>query len=232
MTQTNRKSLYLKPGEKLPETVLCELKNANEQMHRTKNFNEYCNKIQKIFSLPDYKTLNESQKYYLGGFLEGEASVCVGAKKGKNTRFGAYFDPAFNVTQHVNGVKHLFECLCLFKTGRIRHKGGSNATLVFEIDTRRSLQEKLVPFYKEYVIPLACEAKKRRFEQFCYMLDAFDRKKHLEFDSFVYELAPIWDDLRMQKGQSNETFKSLEDFQHYCLNFREEKAAAEGENEA
>jgi len=63
---------------------------------------------------------------------------------------------------------------------------------------------------------------------FCYLLDAFDKKKHLEFHSFLYELAPIWDELRMQKGQSNETFQSLEHMQQYCKDFcanRETQAA-------
>lgn len=46
-----------------------------------------------------------------------------------------------------------------------------------------------------------------------------NKKKHLDFQSFVYELGPIWDDLRMQKGQKNETFASLEEFQQYCIAF-------------
>jgi hypothetical protein len=36
-------------------------------------------------------------------------------------------------------------------------------------------------------------------------------------------LAPIWHELRMQQGQSNETFKSLEDFQQYCVDFYDQK---------
>nr|YP_009629476.1 putative LAGLIDADG homing endonuclease [Coelastrella saipanensis]YP_009629513.1 putative LAGLIDADG homing endonuclease [Coelastrella saipanensis]AVV61586.1 putative LAGLIDADG homing endonuclease [Coelastrella saipanensis]AVV61623.1 putative LAGLIDADG homing endonuclease [Coelastrella saipanensis] len=217
-------NLLLKPGEKLPQTLLDLLKEANESRRKKKNnFSEYKKKIQEIFKCKDYVPLTESQKYYLGGFLEGEGSLIVGAKKSKNSRFGAYLDPAFNVTQHVNGVKHLFECLCFFGTGRIRHKSSSNATLVFEIDTRQSLQQKLVPFYREYVVPSSCQANRARFEKFCYLLDAFDQEKHLDFQSFVYELGPIWDEMRMQKGQSNETFKSLEDFQQYCTECYREK---------
>lgn len=211
--------IFLRPGEKLPKAIVDGLKEANVRMNKSKNFEEYRRRMQHILKLPNYVPLNESQKFYLGGFLEGEGSIHIGAKKGPNTRFGAYLDPGFNVTQHVNGAKHLFDCLSFFRTGRIRHKGGSNATLVFEIDTRQSLQDKLIPFYKEYVLPSSSPAKKQRFEKFCYLLDAFDQKKHLEFDSFIYELAPIWDDLRMQKGQKNETFQSLEDFQRYCIEF-------------
>lgn len=217
--------IYLRPGEKLPNEVVEALKKANAQIKKTKNFEEYKKTMQRILQLPDFEALNESEKFYLAGFLEGEGSLCVGAKKGPKTKFGAYLDPAFNVTQHVNGSKHLFQCLCFFRTGRIRHKAGSNATLVFEIDTRKSLQDKVVPFYKKYVVPFASKAKKQRFEKFHSLLDAFDTKKHLEFQSFLYELAPIWDELRMQKGQSNETFKSLEDMQEYCIHFCREKEA-------
>lgn len=215
--------ILLKPGEKLPSEIIEELRIFNAKINKNKNFEEYRTSIQTLLRLPDYQPLSESQKHYLGGFLEGEGSICVGIKKGNNCKFGAYLDPGFNVTQHVNGAKHLFECLSFFRTGRIRHKAGSNATLVFEIDTRRSLREKIVPFYNEYVIPSASQAKRIRFEKFCYLLDAFDQKKHLQKDLFIYELAPIWDELRMQKGQSNETFRSLEDFQQYCISFCEQK---------
>lgn len=217
--------LFLRPGEKLPKSVVDGLKEANARIHKSKNFEQYRRKMQHILQLPDYVPLNESQKFYLGGFIEGEASIHIGVKKAPNTKFGAYLDPGFNITQHVNGAKHLFECLSFFHTGRIRYKSGSNATLIFEIDTRRSLQERLIPFFQEYVIPSASSAKKQRFEKFCYLLDAFDQKKHLEFNSFIYELAPIWDDLRMQKGQKNETFKSLEDLQQYCIHFVKETNA-------
>lgn len=216
-------SILLKPGERLPQTFIDGLKDANARIRKSSSFAEYKRTIQRLLQCPDYVPMSEMQKYYLGGFIEGEGSLSVGAKKGTTCKFGASLDPGFNVTQHVNGAKHLYECLCFFGTGRIRYKSGSNATLVFEIDTRQSLQQKLVPFYREYVIPFACNAKKKRFANFCSLLDAFDQKKHLELRSFVYEVAPIWDEMRMQKGQANETFASLEEFQHYCIHFSREK---------
>lgn len=217
-------AIILKPGEKLSAEIIEKLKAANATFNKSNDFREYKQAMRRILDCKDSMfPITEEKKLFLGGFVEGEGSICVGAKKGKNCKFGAYLDPAFNITQHVNGAQHLYNCLTLFGTGRIRHKNGSNATLVFEIDTRRSLQERLVPFYWQYVYPESCPAKKARFEKFCYLLDAFDRKLHLEFQSFVYDLAPVWDEMRMQKGQSNETFKSLEDFQQYCTNFYREK---------
>ena len=53
------------------------------------------------------------------------------AKKLKTAKFGVIVDPEFSVTQHINGICHLYAALSIFKTGRIRHKGGSNATFVF-----------------------------------------------------------------------------------------------------
>jgi len=151
--------IFLRPGEKLPTEVVDALKKANAQINKTKNFEEYMKTIQRILQLPDYEPLNEFEKFYLAGFLEGEGSISVGAKKGPKTKFGAYLDPAFHVAQHINGSKHLFQCLCFFRTGRIRHKAGSNATLVFEIETRKSLQDKIVPFTKSMLLLL--QAKQR-----------------------------------------------------------------------
>lgn len=212
-------SIFFKPGEKIPQHLIDVLKDANARMQKSSNFGEYKRNIQRLLQCPEYVPLSEMQKYYLGGFIEGEGSLFVGAKKGKTCKFGVSLDPAFNISQHVNGAKHLYECLCFFGTGRIRYKSGSNATFVFEIDTRQSLQQKIVPFYREYVIPFASTAKKKRFENFCSLLDAFDQKKHLDLHSFLYEVAPIWDELRMQKGQANETFASLEEFQQYCFQY-------------
>jgi hypothetical protein len=49
-----------------------------------------------------------------------------------------------------------------FKTGRIRHKTGSNATFVYSINNRKTLAEKVVPFYERYLSKFGPEVKKRR----------------------------------------------------------------------
>ena len=45
---------------------------------------------------------------------------------------------SFGITplpEGINGICYLYAALSIFKTGRIRHKGGSNATFVFVISS-------------------------------------------------------------------------------------------------
>ena len=215
--------LRLSPGEKMQEDVKKALKNANTTYKKTRDFSRYTRTIQNFLGLPDFVPFTEKEKLFFGGFLEGEASISVGAKKNTSSRFGVYFDPEFNVTQHVNGSIHLFRCLCHFRTGLIGYKQKSNATLVYRIDSRESLKQKIVPFYQNYVNPCSCYAKQVRFQRWCTLLDLFDEKAHFDLHRFVNEIAPIWDELRMQKGQSNESFTSVEDFRQYVREYLQTK---------
>jgi hypothetical protein len=217
-------SYSLAPGEKFPLEMLQALQSANAQYAKNRNFEQYRVKMATLLGHdPNMNIRTESRKHYYGGFLEGEASVLVSVKKSKSSRFGVYFDPEFNVTQHVNGSLHLYLCLCYFRTGLIRYKNKSNATLVYTIDNRQTLKEKVVPFYKEYVNPNSSRPKRERFENWVKMLDLFDQDAHLDLKRFLYEMGPIWDKMRMQKGQINETFTSFEDFEQYVKQFVQEK---------
>lgn len=211
-------SYSLPPGEKLPDDVKNALKAANQQYQKSRNFQKYTQQLQTILKLPDPVPFSEEEKLFFGGFLEGEGSISVSAKKSKSSRFGVYLDPEFSVTQHVNGSIHLFRCLCYFRTGLIRHKSKSNATLVYTVDNRETLKTKIIPYLKKYVSPYSCSPKEIRFQRWCYLLDLFEQGAHTDLQRFVYEIGPIWDELCMQKGQSNESFASLEDFQEYVKN--------------
>lgn len=139
----------------------------------------------------------------------------IGAKVNNTSKTGLYLDPEFSVTQHVNGISNLLLCLALFRTGRIRHKSGSNATMVFTIDNRKSLSEKVVPFYEDYTSKFKVATKERRLIIFKEALRLFDEKAHLDVDRMVNEVLPLWDVLRMQEGQKNQSFASLEAAQKY-----------------
>lgn len=177
----------------------------------------YKRRIRETFGLESI-TIDDKQNYFLAGFIEGEGSVSISLKKNSNATFGIELDPVFNITQHVNGIKHLYLALEKFQTGRIRYKTGSNATLVFVIEPRKSLQEKVCPFYEKYVNPFTCPAKKVRYESFKQMLDLFDQKAHLDKDRLINELLPIWQRMRIQSRQT--TFSSLEEAQEYVRNFK------------
>lgn len=216
----------LPPGVAFPADFKAALKKANTQYSKTHDFQKYLETLQKLLNLPDYVEMSENEKMFFGGFIEGEGSFSVSAKKSPSSRFGVYFDPEFSITQHVNGSSHLFRCLCLFRTGFIAHKNKSHATLVFRIENRETLKQKVIPFITKYVNTNACIPKKVRFQRWCKLLALFEEGAHQDQQRFMYEMGPLWDELRMQKGQVNESFKSLEDFQQYVVNhvqFRADK---------
>jgi hypothetical protein len=214
--------ISLKPDEQLPSDIKEELSKANKAYTNNKSFPSYKEQIRTIFGLDEPK-ITDNAKLYLAGFIEGEGSLNVSIKKLDTASFGVLLDPEFSITQHANGIANLYLAMCVFQTGRLSLKSGSKATLVYKIDNRDSLKEKVIPFFDSFVIPYGSDAKKQRKALFSYLLDCFEKKKHKNIDSFINEMFPIWDSLRMQKGQSNETFKDLDDAISYVINFHNNK---------
>ena len=213
MKNNNIKIVCL-PGEILPLQVVENLRNVNNiKKQKKKTFSWYKTEIANIFGITECdKKKYQSVKYktFYGGFIVGEGSINVNAKKSKNALFGILIDPEFSITQHVNGFGFLFAALSLFETGSIHYKSGSNATLVYRIDNRRSIQEKVIPFWDTYIVPYQSFEQNQRilfFKRICVFLE---QKKHKELHFFTNQILPLWDKLRKQKGQINESFPDLE----------------------
>lgn len=208
------KGYSLSPGKKLPNEMLEKLEQINHTYSVHKHFPEYQNAICQLFQLKSIH-INEKARFFLAGFLEGEGSINVGAKKNATSRFKVYVDPEFSVTQHVNGVSNLYLAMCYFQTGRIRYKSNSNATLVYTIDNRQNLKEKVIPFYEKWIRPYGSLSKVKRTQTFKKLLQLFDEKAHLDFNRMMHEVLPLWNQLRIQVGQTNQAFESLEEAQRY-----------------
>jgi hypothetical protein len=217
MQNKDKNSYYCAPGEEISKEVLEELQKINDTYSKGKDFPKYMQAIANLFKLEPVKITNEN-KLFFGGFLEGEGSLNLSAKKLKNAKFGLIIDPEFSVTQHVNGVNHLFVALSIFQTGRIRFKTGSNATLVFIIDNRVAIEEKVIPFYESYLNPFSSPTKLKRLQIFKELIHIFKEGGHKDLTLFLNKILPLWDNLRMQKGQKNETFSSLEEAQAFVRN--------------
>lgn len=214
--KTNKgNQLFLAPGAALSHEFLDKIQKMNTGKP---DFKTYTKRVRDTFGL-DPVTIDEKKCYFLGGFIEGEGSISIGAKKNDNAKFGVELDPLFNITQHINGVNHLYFALEVFKTGRIRYKAGSNATLVFIIEPRKSLQEKVCPFMEKYVYPLSSPTKQLRYKNFKKMLDLFDNNAHLDREKFINELLPIWDSMRMQRGYEGQTFITLQEAQQFARSY-------------
>ena len=223
-------------GEQLPQNVKDSLKNATfnnvallmktSESHvvkrgRTRNHSDYRREIGEIFDILP-KTIGIREKYFLGGFVEGEGSLNVSLKKLRTSRVGVLLDPEFSIAQHVNSIQLLYLALAFFQTGRLRYKSGSNATLVIVIDNREDLKTKIVPFYKKYVNSIGSAVKTKRLHYFERILLYLEEQDHRDVNVFVHDILPLWDSMRMQKGQSNQSFASLKDAQDYVLSHSRE----------
>lgn len=212
------------PGDTLSPLVIERLKQANHKKKK-KPFSWYKSEIAKIFGYSSYiynkeKTENvkksninfKSLKYktFYAGFVVGEGSINVSIKKSRSAFFGILLDPEFSITQHVNGFFFLFAALYLFETGSIHYKSGSRATLVYRIDNRKSLYQKVIPFWETYILPYQYSEERRRMILFKRILFFLEQKKHKDLHFFVNKMLPIWDKLRKQKGQINQTFPDLD----------------------
>jgi hypothetical protein len=210
---------YLLPGEKIFPSLLDELKKINKIYSQKQDFKNYKLAIKNLFNLEAIETITPLIKYYLGGFIEGEGSLNVSAKKNKTSRFGVYFSPEFNITQSVNGISNLYLALCIFETGRIRFKTGSRATFVFTINDTYLLKMKIIPFFEKYINLYGSQSKRHRTKIFNEILIRYQKKNHLTYEDLINEIVPRWDVLRIQIGQSNQTFKTKYDAIDYITNF-------------
>lgn len=218
-----KQGLTLKPGQVIPPDLLSKLQEANERLKKSKNRGQYLIDLKVIFQIQGDPKVTTELKFWLGGFVEGEGSINVSCKKNNNAQFGVLIDPEFSITQHLNGFSMLYTALVVFQAGRITYKSGSNATLVFTIDNRQTLEEKVIPFFENYVVPYGSTEKVSRLEQFKKLLELFKQNAHTQQTTFVNQVLPVWDNMRKQVGQSNQTFPNLQDAQQYTVDFAKNK---------
>ena len=139
-------------------------------------------------------SVQEAKKWYLAGCIEGEGSLCVSMKTMPASRFGYLVDPEFFLYQHYSGIKMLHLAKEIFGTGSIRPKVGNEDVLVYSIASRKSLYERVIPFYENY---MCFSAKWEIFLRFKEIVVAMEeRKEHLTPHGLVklvkkaYEMNP------------------------------------------
>lgn len=227
----NNTKIRLLPGETLSSIVIEKVKQANNaKKQKKKSFSWYKKSIAEIFGVPECvnkKVKDVKYKTFYGGFVVGEGSINVSVKKSDGALFGIILDPEFSITQHVNGFSLLFAALSLFETGSIHYKHGSNATLVYRIDNRKCIKEKVIPFWETYISPYQPIEEQERFFLFKTLLLFLEQKKHKDLHFFVNQILPIWDRLRKQKGQINESFPNLEAATLFAVEKEKRKGSSE-----
>lgn len=113
-------------------------------------------------------------KYYLLGVADSEGCFSIATKKQKTARFRWILDPLFQITQHKNNIKVLELFQKELKCGRIIEKPGQKNILVYLVDNRRQLKEKIIPFFEKYKLL----TKQKDFQTFKEVVEALENKEH------------------------------------------------------
>ena len=119
-------------------------------------------------------------RYYLLGFIDAEGCFSVSIKKLKTAKFGYVLDPVFTLTQHKQNRVVLELLKKTLNAGRIIEKSGQKNLLVFVIDNRRLLKEKLINFLDKYK-PIV---KWNDYQKFREIILAMERKEHRTREGF------------------------------------------------
>ena len=117
---------------------------------------------------------------YLLGIIDAEGCFSISIKKQDSARFGWVIDPVFHVTQHKSARDVLEDLQKAFNAGRIIPKTGQENLLIFIVDNRRQLREKVIPFFHRYPLRI----KKEDYEIFKEVVLALENKEHYTEDGF------------------------------------------------
>ena len=144
-------------------------------------------------------------KWFLAGLIEGEGSVCISLKKHPSAKFGFYIDPEFFLYQHKSARELLERAKTFFGTGSIVPKHGNEDVLVYKIFSRRSIVEKIIPFFDKYM-RYGSEVKRRNFQMFREATLALENKAHktLEGTLRLVDLAYSTNHAGKQRKRSKE----------------------------
>jgi LAGLIDADG endonuclease len=96
--------------------------------------------------------------YWVVGFVDGEGcfSVSIHAHPGVRS-FGWQVNPVFQVSQHRDSRHALDALVDVFGCGRVRSKGATSSVMVYAVDRRRQLEERVIPFFERH--PLVVKAR-------------------------------------------------------------------------
>ena len=129
-----------------------------------------------IISRKDCRS-RKSSKGFLAGIIEGEGSLCISLKQHPTARFGYYIYPEFFIYQHKSAGELLDRAKAFFGTGCIVPKQGNEDVLVYVIASRRSIVEKVIPFFEKYM-RYGSEIKRQNFRMFKEATMALENKAH------------------------------------------------------
>lgn len=132
------------------------------------------------------KRLKRKQLYYfVVGFVDGEGCFSVSMTKQKynykSLEWKWILNPVFQVYQHEDNIE-ILELLrdYVFKTGRIHRKSSPYHVFTYSIENHRTLNEKIIPFFRKYRLA----TKDENFEKFAEIINRIVNKEHLSINGF------------------------------------------------
>ena len=120
---------------------------------------------------------------WICGFVDGEGCFSVSLIRNTTTSSGWQVFPEFVVTQGeksrraLEAIKDYFECGQIYINRR--HDNHREPLLRYCVRSRQDLQEKVIPFFRQY--PLRT-AKQEDFEKFVLILQQMSQGEHKNFD--------------------------------------------------
>ncbi len=122
------------------------------------------------------KLLRKKSRFhnYISGIVDTKGSFKVMVKKQKNTKYGWVVDPIFQITLHKDNRELLEAIRKTLNCGRIQEKHGQKNLLVYVVDNRRHLVEKIVPFFEKHKLII----KDSDFQKFKEIVQRLESKEH------------------------------------------------------
>lgn len=117
----------------------------------------------------------EQYRWFLAGVIEGEGSVVVSVRKHPTAAFGYYVQPMFFVYQHRVRRELLEMAMAYFGHGRIRPKSDNADVLMYTVQSRQILLNRVVPLL-ESMEPFS--SRTQDYDKFSEVLRMFDLGLH------------------------------------------------------
>lgn len=163
------------------------------------------NQQERLFKVTQF---DESFRWYLTGFVDGEGSFCISVKKHPDTRFGWQIDPSFYLYQHEKNKWILELVKDFFQGGGIHRKSSPWSVYTYALHGVRNMREKVIPFFQQY--PLCVKAE--TFTLFTQAVELMERKEHLHYEGFkkVLHIAYLLNSMgKGRKWNMDDVLKSI-----------------------
>ena len=132
-------------------------------------------------AIRELKRLKGHQRnWFVSGFVDGEGSFNVSFARQSSRPTGFLINPKFQVYQHRDHEEILWFMKDVLGAGRIDKKWGTDVR-VLTIENRKTLQEKIIPFFQKYFLI----TKRKTFGIFVDVINRMEQGEHLTLDGFL-----------------------------------------------